>query len=101
MENNIEIAKAEFVKAYEWALKVQRACMFTKFGVEINLSYCKPNDREGCIDAWTVDIYINDHEANERITACYYPWYGDKKFLPEMGYVQGYLAARGIKIDVE
>ena len=97
MEKTIKQLKKEFMDAYRWALKVQKACMFKPFSVQVDCGYTEGNDSEGSIDAWTVSLCLFDGDKYFSIT--WHPYYDrDDAFFEKAEQLEKYLADKGITL---
>ena len=97
MEKTIKQQKKEFMDAYRWALKVQKACMFKPFSVEVEFGYTKGNYNERNIDAWTVTLWFYGEEKCFHIT--WHPYYDrDDEFFERAAQLEEYLADKGVTL---
>lgn len=97
MEKTIKQQKKEFMDAYRWALKVQKACMFTQISTSVHCDYTRSNHEDGSIDAWSVSIWI--HDNGKCIHVGWHPWYDrDEEFYTGKEYLEDYLLRKGITI---
>ena len=99
MEKTIEQEKLELKQAYNWALKVQKACFLKQIDITVKLGYCVANRSERNLHAWTVTVQIWDSAMEEHTTAEYRPWYGWDVFESEKKAIEAYLRGKGVKIN--
>lgn len=97
MDIDIQQQKEEFMAAYEWMLKVQRALLFTEYSVNVSQLFTRANIRPDTIDAFTVRITIYAGEGKS-LEAGWAPWGGMETFGPEKARIEGFLFANGIEI---
>lgn len=88
--------KKEFMAAYNWMVKAQRACLLKNFSTRIHTQYCEPNFKEGAVDAWTVEFAIHTKDRGI-ISASWTAWYPEL-FEKEKAAVIDWLAENGIVI---
>lgn len=93
--------KARFMKAYERALKLQQACLFSKVTVEVRTNFCKGNYSESNLHAWTVSIVVFIEKEDNRILrrAEFQPWYKDERFYEEVKAIEEEIEKEGININ--
>lgn len=90
--------RREFMKAYAWALKAQKACLFEPVTVEVNLQYCEENNREfGDISAWTIYLYVWNEKKNKWIDAMWCEW-EPERFDNQKIEIINYLKEKGIEL---
>ena len=89
------------MKAYERALKLQQACLFSKFSVEVRTTFCKGNYSESNLHAWTVGINVFIEKEDNRILrrANWAPWFEDVRFYEEVKAIEEEIAQEGININ--
>ncbi len=98
---SVETDKARFMNAYERALKLQQACLFSKVTVEVHTTFCKGNYSESNLHAWTVSIDVFIEKEDNRILrrAQFQPWYEDERFYEEVKAIEEEIEKEGININ--
>ena len=96
--NTISEAKKAYKEAYNWCVKVQRACILKPVYISIDVQYCEPNFRESDIDAWSLDIKIWDAETKTHVTAEWTAWDEPGKFEESKKAILAYLESKGITL---
>jgi hypothetical protein len=89
--------RKEYMKAYAWALKVQKACLFEPVTVHVQTCYCEENHVNGTIIAWTVDISVYSKDGNEMRRAQWCEW-EPERFDNQKAEIIEYLTNNGILI---
>lgn len=89
--------KREFMKAYAWALKVQKACLFEPVTVHVETNYCKANHVDGTMKAWTVAICVFNGAGNEMRRAEWCEW-KPERFDNQKIEIINYLKEKGIEL---
>ena len=89
--------KKQFRDAYNWAIKVQRACMFKQVTVEVKSQFCRANYERGNIDAWSLYLWVWREEDNKWAEAQWVAWDPDR-FESEKQEIISYLNSKGIKL---
>ena len=89
--------RREFMKAYAWALKVQKACLFEPVAVHVETGYCEANHIEGTINAWTVNIIVFSPDMKEMRRAQWCEW-EPERFDNQKAEIIEYLTNNGIVI---
>ena len=97
MDIDIQQQKKEFMAAYEWMLKVQRALLFTEYSVTVEQHFTRANKQPDTIDAFTVEIIIYA-KIGKTLEAKWIPWDGMETFGPEKARIEGFLFANEIEI---
>ena len=89
--------RREYMKAYAWALKAQKACLFEPVTVEVETGYCEANHVDGTISAWTVDIIVYSKNGKEMRRAQWCEW-DPERFDNQKIEIINYLKEKGIEL---
>lgn len=89
--------RREFMKAYAWALKVQKACLFEPVMVHVETNYCEENHVDGTTKAWTVAICVFNPAGNEMRRAEWCEW-EPERFDNQKIEIINYLKEKGIEL---
>lgn len=90
--------KKEFMAAYNWMVKAQRACLLKDFSTEVYAQYCEPNLKDGAIDAWSLEFQIYPKEKGGKIISAKWTAWAPGVFEKEKAEVIDWLAENGIVI---
>lgn len=89
--------RREFMKAFAWALKVQKACLFEPVTVQVETGYCEANHVDDTIIAWTVEIKVYSSDAKEMRRAQWCEW-EPERFYNQKIEIINYLKEKGIEL---
>ena len=89
--------KKQFRDAYNWAVKVQKACLFEPVTVQVETGYCEANHVDGTINAWTVNISVYSQDGKEMRRAQWCEW-EPERFDNQKIEIINYLKEKGIEL---
>lgn len=89
--------KKQFRDAYNWAVNVQKACLFEPVTAQVETGYCEANHVDGTIKAWTVDIILYSPDMKEMRKAQWCEW-EPERFDNQKIEIINYLNSKGIKL---
>lgn len=86
-----------YMKAYAWALKVQKACLFEPVSVRVETGYCEANHVDGTTEAWTVSLFVFNQSGREMRRAQWVEW-EPERFDNQKIEIINYLKEKGIEL---
>ena len=81
---------ATYKEAYEWMLRVQKACLGKPVSVSIDAQYTPE------IDKHSLDMFV--HYNDETFRCPWYPWSSEKEFVADKKVILALLHGIGITL---